>query len=216
MAAYRDDRLQHIDAALQSLRACVRDPDNALDAIARHATDPAQCGEVLALLQKILGEAAARPPKFTGHPRLAILGLPWIAMRAHGVFDDDQGHDTPLNHPLAKDPISTRHGHEQGAWLAMTYDRANLAVLTEWLNPMDLVDLQEIPAGSVVLHGQAAPQQGCLRTAARTVHEALPGGAWQVAHLGQCPPGGPVSAQAAHRRTVDGWAMRHGKRLLPV
>lgn len=201
-----------IDRAMQALRKAVQDPNGALDQLAARGADPTQARELLALLHTLLANAAADTPKFVGRPILAILGIPWIALRAYGLFDEDDKADEGVLDRLGCRKLT---GAPQGAWLAMTHDRAHLAVLTDWGNPMDQVELQQIPAGSVVLHGPAAPQSGRVtaRARARTLQEALPGGAWQLAHLGQCPASGPVSAKAAHRHTVISYAVHAGRRL---
>ncbi|MDN3920024.1 hypothetical protein [Roseateles violae] len=205
------------DELLRSLRPLLVDTSGALDQLARRADDPWQLDELRLLLHKLQVIANAQPPMFSAWPELQITRLPLRAFRAHGDFDDDErGSGAPLTDPLSG---RLRLGHEQGGWLSELVDRDLNAVLSSWGNPMDIVDLQEIPAGAVLLLGRAAPMQDPRGWDGRRDRpaERRSGGGRQLLHLGQCSDGGPLSARPAPRRLLHSYtAGPTGQRLREV
>ena len=188
------------------LRAHVLDAGGALDVLAVRAGELTDTSAVEALLRRLWDVLTAQPPPFAGLPALEITALPLRAFRAHGDFEDQGGNVEALIDPVTR---RRRTGQEQGPWLSEIVDRDLNAVLASWGNPMDIVDEQEVPAGSVVLRGRAAPMRGRgTWDGVRDVPvEVRPGGAAQIYHAGQCVDGLPVQARAAPRRVVNAYTV---------
>jgi hypothetical protein len=195
------------------LRPHLADAGGALDALAARAADPADAPAVEALLRRLWDVLTAQPPPFAGLPALAITVLRLRAWRAHGDFEDQGGNVEALVDPITR---RRRTGQEQGPWLSELVDRDLNAVLASWGNPMDIVDEQELPAGSVVLRGLAAPMRGRGSwDGVRDVPiERRPGGGAQIYHAGQCVNGLHVQALPAPRRVVNAYTI--GPRGVPL
>jgi hypothetical protein len=207
------DEVQRCLDWIARLRPLVVDAGGAVDMLAARAADAADTSAVEALLRRLWHVVTALPPPFAGRPALAITVLPLRAFRAHGDFEDQGGNVDALVDPVTR---RRRTGQEQGPWLSEIVDRDLNAVLASWGNPMDIVDEQELPAGSVVLRGLAAPMRGRGSwDGVRDVPvEVRPGGGAQIYHAGQCMDGLPVQALPAPRRVVNAYTI--GPRGLPM
>jgi hypothetical protein len=207
------DEVQRCLDWIARLRPLVVDAGGAVDVLAARAADAADTSAVEALLRRLWHVVTAQPPPFAGRPALAITVLPLRAFRAHGDFEDQGGNVDALVDPVTR---RRRTGQEQGPWLSEIVDRDLNAVLASWGNPMDIVDEQELPAGSVVLRGLAAPMRGRGSwDGVRDVPvEVRPGGGAQIYHAGQCMDGLPVQARPAPRRVVNAYTI--GPRGLPM
>jgi hypothetical protein len=183
-ASGRASRALHL---IDALRGRLNDPDMVLEIIelgvkrAGEAKQGVKVDDFLADLGKELAN-------FEGKPTLRLTRKPEPAVRASDTFGEPlKGSDTNIE--LLKADDMGRY-LVPGTDLSRASDRSTTAVSHDW-NKMSAIELQEIPAGSIVLEGLVSAQAG------------LAGGGRQIAHLGQLAGDGRVLARAP-RRIVDG------------
>jgi hypothetical protein len=182
------------------------DAGGAVDVLAARAADAADTSAVEALVRRLwnVSRRSRRPSRDC--PRWRSRCCRYAPSARTGDFEDQGGNVDALVDPVTR---RRRTGQEQGPWLSEIVDRDLNAVLASWGNPMDIVDEQELPAGSVVLRGLAAPMRGRGRwDGVRDVPvEVRPGGGAQIYHAGQCVDGLPVQALPAPRRAVNAYTI---------
>lgn len=184
-------------AVLARLRLRVSDPDKVLDMLGHglsKSSAPVEGFHAADMLEEVLGHVG----NFDGVPTLRVTRNAELAARASDVIG-----------PPVIDPKSGKtllDASDMGRYLvpgkdiARAADRGASSVPVAW-NKMSMLEIQEIPAGSLVLEGVTRPQAG------------KPGGGRQVAHLGQISTTGTVS-RPAERRILDGKTRLLGGKLI--
>ncbi len=184
-------------AVLKRLRLKVRDPDMLLDILdlgLGKSRTPEKGLHAAGMLEEILGHVG----NFDGIPTLRVTRNSELAARASDVIGPPLV-DLKTGQRLLDASDMGRY-LVPGEGIAKAADRGASAVPFEW-NKMSMLELQEIPAGSLVLDGVARAQAG------------LRGGGRQIAHLGQISTTGAVS-RPAERRVLDGKSRMLGGKLI--
>lgn len=172
-------RLGRADALARILSKAVHDPDMVLDRIVLGAKQSGRSSRARPA-EEVLEELAGELRNFQGKPTLRVTRRTETAVR---------GSDT-LGQPLVNAATGEVHkANDMGRYLvpggdlAKAADREASALPMHW-NKLNALEVQEIPAGSLVLDGIAAAQAGKR------------GGGPQIAHLGQLFSDGQVFAPA--------------------
>jgi hypothetical protein len=189
-------RLARARGLLADLRGKVDDPDMVLDLIestlGRHSPTPGvkSVDDYLAALDSELAN-------FAGKPTLRVTARPEAAVRASDTVGGALTDSTTGQKLLKADDMGRYL--VPASDLSLAVDRNASAVAQSW-NKMSAVELQEIPAGSLVVEGLVRAQAG------------LAGGGQQIFHLGQMSADGRI-LRAAERRILDGVTRLPGGQL---
>lgn len=172
---------------LNALRVRLDDADMVLDTIEVGLHRGA--GSSGLKLDEFLAELNSHLANFEGKPTLRLTQRAELAVRASDTVGGDLvGHQSHKAFVLTAD--DTGRYLVPGSNLSLAVDRNASAVSHDW-NKMSAVELQEIPAGSLVLEGTVRAQA------------ELTGGGQQVMHVGQLSPDGQL-LKGAQRRILDG------------
>ena len=191
-------RVARASGLLVVLRSKVDDPDMVLDVIEAGVR---RNGPAAGLHSKddFLADMLRELDNFEGKPALRVASRPELATRA----SDSMGGSVDVVDARGA-PTRLKAGDmgrylAPGRDLAGAADRDGLAVARDW-NRMSAIELQQLPAGAVVLDGIARAQAG------------FAGGRRQLLHLGQMSPDGRV-LRAPDRQIIDGFTRLPGGKL---
>jgi hypothetical protein len=172
-------RLGRADALARILAKSVHDPDMVLDRIVLGAKQAGRSPRARSA-EEVLEELASHVKNFDGKPTLRV------TRRAESAVRGSDSIGGPLKNAITGD---AHNANDMGRYLvpgndlAKAADREASALPMGW-NRLSALEVQEIPAGSIVLEGVAAAQAGKR------------GGGRQIAHLGQLFSDGQVFAPA--------------------